>query len=279
MKNRSEPDLIHYPPSIHECTIRDVAELTSNIFRIRFESESISNHSRPGQFINIKVSHDLNPLWRRPFSIHDVNHGENVVDILFKVIGQGTESMSQMQAAQNLNFIGPLGNSFDLPEDGVENAIIIAGGIGIAPFMLLCRLLKEKNASVHLFWGGRDESDFYLLEEFKRMGAILHLSTDDGSVGYKGFVTSLFEKEMQDVLKSDVKNMIYACGPNPMLHGISEIAKRIDVPCQISLETLMACGLGACLGCGVKRRKEEISYYYVCKDGPVFYSDEVDLSE
>ena len=265
-------------PSCYDNKILQMIELAPQIYRLRFENQIIANFSKPGQFINIKVSDNYIPFWRRPLSIHSVNKDYGGVDILFRVVGKGTELLSHKKTGESLNFIGPLGQSFDYAEKKTNKALVIAGGLGIAPLLFLCQKLIENQIVPHLFYGVKTETEFCCLEDFEALNIKVYFSTEDGSNGYQGLVTDLVRENLTQLMTGQ-QPVIFACGPNPMLHQVSLIAREYNLSCQVSLETLMACGVGACLGCGVKVNQPEIAYRYVCKEGPVFNVNEIDLSD
>lgn len=265
-------------PSVSNVKIMQIDEMAAGIFRMRLESEDIAKHSRPGQFVNIKVSDTDIPFWRRPFSIHQVNVEEGWFDLLFRVIGKGTEILSHKKLNDELNIVGPLGKSFNISASEFKTAYVIGGGLGIAPLLFLIKSLLEFEIRPLLFYGVKTESEFCCLEDFKKLDVVMNLATEDGSTGYRGYVTDLVDIEMQGV--SEIKSPVFfACGPNPMLRKVISISTASSVPCQVSLETLMGCGIGACLGCGVKTANEKLEYRYVCIDGPVFHGGEIDLSD
>ncbi len=263
---------------IHNSPILEARELAPRIYRMRLQNPILARNARPGQFINIKITSETNPLWRRPFSIHQINSDEGWADILFKVIGKGTTLLSRKKSGDMLDFIGPLGNNFQFSHSSLKQAFMIAGGLGVAPMLILGHALIQRGIKPVLFYGVRTESEFCCLEDFESAGIQTFLTTEDGSRGFKGFVTSLLESAFRD-RKTTAGTALFACGPNPMLLALGAVSNRYDVPCQVSLETLMGCGVGACLGCGVKANQKELKYYYVCKEGPVFNSNEIDLSE
>ncbi|NVM22202.1 MAG: dihydroorotate dehydrogenase electron transfer subunit [Desulfobacterales bacterium] len=226
----------------------------------------------PGQFVMVRIAEQRIPLLRRPFSIHNSVTAHNEIrgfEILYKVVGQGTRAMSGLKAGDVLDVLGPLGNGFACPE-GIREVFLVAGGIGVAPlYYLACFLDEHKAVSPHVFLGGRSAGDILCHGSFESMGVKVSITTEDGSLGEKGVVTSLVEKAIQINGKPDI---IYACGPTPMLKAISDIAASYDIGCQISLETVMACGFGVCLGCAVEKACSPGSYLHACTDGPVFDS-------
>lgn len=275
----ADNDAVSHPKSdfkILKCKLIDKIWLTPTIVRHRINNIYIAHNSHPGQFINIKVTNNFVPLLRRPFSIHRVNREEEWFDILFQVVGKGTELLANFEVGVELNVLGPLGNSFVIPKY-CNHAILIAGGLGIAPLLFLAQELTYQSIPVTLYWGNKTKKHFCSLENFDRPGISYFLATEDGSHGFAGKVTDLFVTNHKVIQKSH--SIIYACGPNPMIQKVKEIANQFELPCQVSLETMMACGFGVCLGCVVKSTSLSDLYKYVCKDGPVFNTSEIDLSE
>ncbi|MBN1154557.1 dihydroorotate dehydrogenase electron transfer subunit [candidate division KSB1 bacterium] len=262
----------------HSSEIISSHRLSPDIHRIRFDNPILANNTLPGQFINIKVSTTNTPLWRRPFSLHNVSKEEGWVEILFRVVGIGTKMLSQYRQGQCLDILGPLGNHFIISHIYMHSGIMVAGGLGIAPFLFLSKLLLKDKIKPILFYGVKTASEFCCLDEFADLGVSTFLSTEDGSLGYKGFITDLVRDQIDQVADKQHTTM-YACGPNRMMNTLGKIALAHHIKCQVSLETLMACGVGACLGCGVKANSEKLSYRYVCKEGPVFTISEIDLSD
>jgi dihydroorotate dehydrogenase electron transfer subunit len=250
--------------------------LTPKIVRLRFDEPYIAKLSNPGQFINIKVSDNYVPLLRRPFSIHRVDRENGWFEILFKVIGMGTHALVQHEVGSRLDILGPLGNSFQIQSQN-DSAVLIAGGLGIAPLLFLAQELVQSKISATLFYGNRSKDEICTVKDFDELGVAHFLATEDGSDGLKGRVTELISAKKNMIVQSN--SMIYACGPNPMLQRIKEIMDETNKTCQVSLETLMACGFGVCLGCVVNSTSASNPYKYVCKDGPVFYTSEIDLRE
>lgn len=230
----------------------------------------------PGQFVMVRTGSRVDPLLRRPFSVHQAikEQGEIIgIELLYKVVGSSTERMAGMKEGDELDLVAPLGQGFRLPE-GVTKVMLVGGGIGVAPLMYLGSWLVEKGiapSKIRVIIGGRNRDDVLCAERFSAMGMDVRLTSDDGSVGEKGLVTGLMETAM-DQEKPD---LVYTCGPHGMLHAVADICERRDTACQVSVETLMACGICACLGCAVHKRNDDGSYMHVCKNGPVFDAREL----
>jgi dihydroorotate dehydrogenase electron transfer subunit len=254
--------------------IRHIEEIASGIFKMEVESAYISARALPGQFINVQCCSGIDVFLRRPISICSANGNRGTFTIVFKVIGKGTRYLSQKQAGSTIDLIGPLGTSFDLSEEFGRIAVV-GGGIGIFPLLFL--LQEKKGSHKTAFIGFRNMELSVLTKEFKNSSHSFLVSTDDGSLGYKGSVIELLKKEIDNGAKYDI---IYTCGPEPMLREVVSLTKEQNIKCQVSLEQRMACGIGACLVCACKTRHNEgWQYSHVCKDGPVFWSDEVILEE
>lgn len=258
---------------IYKSPIIAVEKLTSEIVRLRFLAPEIAKAAHSGHFINVLVADRLRTLWRRPFSIHRVDRQADWAEILFEVVGPGTELLAQARVAQKLDFIGPLGQAFVVP-DGCNSAVLVAGGLGIAPMILLAQDLISAKIPVQLFYGAQNQSRLCCLDDLNAMAIPSHLSTDDGSHGDKGLVTDALKAYIQH---QDLKrSAIFACGPMPMLAAIQTLCLEYGLTGQASVETLMACGFGACMGCNVKTRdKQKPAYVLACKDGPVFPITEI----
>ena len=221
-----------------------------------------------GQFISVYCNNP-SKLLPRPISICQVDKDKNALRIVYRVVGAGTEEMSGYQAGDTVAIIGPLGNGFMQREN--KKAILIGGGIGIPPMVQLAEELKDK-AEVQVVAGYRDE--LFLTEELKARGS-LYIATEDGSTGTKGTVIDAIKEQAID------GDVIYACGPMPMLRAIKEYATEHGIECQVSLEERMACGIGACLACVCQSKEKDehsnVNNKRICKDGPVFLAEEVEL--
>jgi dihydroorotate dehydrogenase electron transfer subunit len=251
------------------------AEILSNTqiaprcFHMSLKAPSIAKQAVPGQFIQVRCNGDnFIPLLRRPFSIHRVSHSSTakVVEILYKVVGKGTEFLSKKEPGTELDIIGPLGNGFSLVV-GRDNIILIGGGIGIAPLLFLAERLiaAQSKRKVLVLLGAKNKRQILCAEDFKKLGAEVRIATEDGSEGFEGTVIALLGGLVSS-LKSRVAS-IYASGPKPMLKEIAHISQEKGITCELSWEEIIGCGFGACLGCTVATRE---GYKLVCKDGPVF---------
>ena len=251
-------------------------EIIPGIFLMGLKSPQMASESMPGQFVMVRVSEGIDPLLRRPFSICDLSDKDTIC-ILYKTVGHGTEILTGKKEGERLSVMGPLGRGFNLPDDNL-NAVLVAGGIGVAPLYFLARSIKQNPMEFMAGFGSIKEIIPH--EHITDQSLNISIATDDGSQGYSGMVTGLLDGYLEKKIKDNKKLIIYACGPLPMLKKISSIASDRNIPCQVSLESLMACGLGACQGCAVRMFSpdNQISYGHVCKDGPVFPSQAVDWS-
>ena len=247
--------------------------LKDNYWHLEFESGVIAGRALPGQFVNIKVSDGIEPLLRRPLSIHGAEGSR--VRLFYEALGTGTRLLSGRKPGEFLDVIGPLGNSFSLPgkgqRPGCQAAILVAGGMGVAPLMFLAKKIKSSKPLVLI--GARTKKNILCAQEFKALGCVVKIATDDGSEGFKGRVTELLGQVLHQEAPGGTRRLaIYACGPRPMLKVVGNIACENNIDSQLSLEEHMACGIGACLGCVVATKS---GYKKVCKDGPVFSGKEL----
>ncbi len=253
----------------------NIDKIRENLFKFSIEAKEIAETAKSGQFIEIRVSDEIEPLLRRPISIFNIRKDENIVEFIFEVRGKGTKILSQKQIGDKIDVIGPLGyGTFNT--ENIKNAVIIAGGIGSFPLYNLAKELKNI-ANTNIYLGFKNKDVVVLEKEFEEVCNKLKITTDDGSYGIKGFAINVLEEDLKKQEKPDI---IYACGPLPMLKRVQELAKSLNIPCQISLEEKMACGMGVCLGCAVKTSnssKENPEYMHVCKAGPVFWSEDVEI--
>ena len=227
----------------------------------------MQNH---GQFLEIRVKDAIEPLLRRPISIYNIEG--DIVEFIFQVKGKGTEILSNREVGEYIDILGPLGQgSFNY--EGKKNIAILGGGIGVFPLYELAKR-ANKNANVNIYLGFRNKDAVVLEDEFNKVSSKLVITTDDGSYKQKGFAIDLLK---QDIEKEKI-DAIFACGPLPMLKAVKQYAEEKKIPCQISLEERMGCGIGVCLGCAVKvNAGEQTVYTHVCKAGPVFDSNVVEI--
>ncbi|MFA5118723.1 MAG: dihydroorotate dehydrogenase electron transfer subunit [Candidatus Omnitrophota bacterium] len=256
-------------------------------YRMSLLSARIAAKAVPGQFLEVQVSESGSPLLRRPFGIHSVlgdpagrksitdHRSPTTVTILYEIRGKGTAALAEKKPGDSCDILGPLGNGFTI--DNARYPILVAGGMGVAPLVFLAeqlsaagrRLQAERFKGIVLI-GGKTRKQILCKNEFEKSGHEVKISTDDGSLGHKGYVTDLLDTVLSTI--DHRPSTLYACGPQPMLKEVSRIAGEKNIPAQLSLEEHMACGIGACLGCVVKTTD---GYKRVCKDGPVFDSGAV----
>ena len=237
---------------------------------LRLETPAASQ-ARPGQFLMIRTGDTTVPLLRRPISLHDGNG--RTLDIFFQTAGRGTALLAAKKEGETLDILGPLGNGFDLSGPlEKEPAWLIGGGRGIAPLFFLGRILRERGARVRVFYGGRTLADLPLRAKLAAAGLEVLGSTDDGSFGYHGFITALLAAE----LERSRPGRLFICGPDPMMEKAADLALALALPAQVSLESMMGCGFGACWGCVKRIRREgDARWRKICEDGPVFRAEEI----
>ena len=251
-------------------TVASQAQLADGIFSMWIQTEAAKT-ARPGQFISM-YTNDGSKLLPRPISICEIDTETSKLRVVYRVTAEktGTEQFSKMKAGDTLPIIGPLGNGFPLEAGKGKRAFLIGGGIGVPPIL---ELAKQLDCEKQIIMGYRD-ADTFLKEQFEENGTV-YISTEDGSVGTKGNVMDAIR---ENGLEADI---IYACGPTPMLRAIKQYAEEQGIECYISLEERMACGIGACLACVCQSKEKDhhsnVNNKRICKDGPVFLSTEVEI--
>jgi dihydroorotate dehydrogenase electron transfer subunit len=247
-------------------------KLCPKFYRMVFNAPELAREAKPGQFVHIRTSPGLEPFFRRPFSIY---RAQKHVEIFYEAVGKGTKLLASMKKGDPLDVLGPLGTPFTLPSKKIKQVVMVAGGIGIAPFLALSDVLKKSGANgrsplreMILLYGGRTKDHVYPMKEFKANGVKVFVATDDGSVGLKGRVSGLFIKINLDPSTT----MIYTCGPNPMMAAVQKFCQENNLRGEAACEEIMACGLGACLGCSIPTKS---GFKTVCYDGPCFDINEV----
>ena len=257
------------------CAVVENRPVAPGHFVLKMRSPRIAKHAKPGQFVQVLCSNTDYPLLPRPFSFLTADSKD--FSILYHVVGDGTRLLQKAKKGDILRVIGPLGNGFD--EQSRTTRLLVGGGVGIPPLFHLTQVLLKNGISkdqIHVFLGARNKLLLLCETDFKKLGVHLHLATDDGSKGTKGFVTRILEDFLMQK-KNSVK--ISTCGPTPMLKAVSNVAERYETPCEVSVEVPMACGFGACLGCAmtVQDAKSEsgVRYAVACMEGPVFCGKDI----
>ncbi|MFH1622743.1 MAG: dihydroorotate dehydrogenase electron transfer subunit [Candidatus Omnitrophota bacterium] len=268
-------------------------KINKRYYILKLEVPQVFKDAQPGQFVHVRINSSSDPLLRRPFSIHNIlvvktksNKQKIYLNILYEIKGKGTKILFEKRTGEYLNILGPLGKGFDYQTKNSHNQInfLIAGGAGVAPLYFLANKISHSksnksntNKTVVLI-GAVTGANILSEKEFRDLGCEVNLSTDDGTKGFKGKVTDLFEKKLQTVyslthslIKYKAIN-VYACGPISMLTALTKICLIKKIPLQVSLEEFMGCGIGACLGCAIQTKT---GYQRVCHDGPVFNSDDI----
>ena len=239
--------------------VEETIEIDSHIYLLKVFAPEITSIIKPGQFINVRVSERVFPLLRRPFSVCDVDR--EYLYLMFNIMGEGTNILAHKSKGSEIDILGPLGNGFNIDGD-YKTAVIVAGGLGAAPFPYVTRMLSGKK-DILSFIGGRTKDDV-ITYNLKNVSE----ATDDGSRGFKGNVVQSLEENIE-LLKSK-KIKIFACGPTQMLRTLKEFCIKNEFDCEVSTECAMACGFGICQGCPIESTTEQERYLLVCKDGPVF---------
>lgn len=244
---------------ILDLTVRSVENLSPKHVLIKLTDHQPLPEMLPGQFVEVRVDGSPSTFLRRPISIHFVDKESNELWLMVAMIGDGTRQMGRLQAGDTLNCVLPLGNAFTMPAAKDEKVLLVGGGVGVAPMLYLGSTLHAQGIQPTFLLGGRTAQDLLELDLFNKYGRVC-VTTEDGSLGEKGFVTN------HSVLNEHF-NRICTCGPTPMMKAVAHYAKEHDITCEVSLENLMACGLGACLCCVEKTTEGNLC---VCKEGPVF---------
>ncbi len=233
--------------------------LNTDFFVLELTGNNKIPYFKPGQFAQVRVDGSPSTFLRRPISIHDVDYERNTLKLLIQIAGKGTETLSRLGIGDNLNLIYPLGNSFSLPSEN-EKVLLAGGGCGVAPLLFLGKYLKSNGYNPDIILGFRNRERIIEYEEYLKAGNVF-ITTEDGSEGEKGFITD------HSVFATNRYDRIYCCGPDLMMRAIAGYCKNNNTACEVSVENLMACGIGACLCCVVDTVKGNLC---TCIDGPVF---------
>lgn len=249
-----------------DLTVKSVERLHERYVLVKLTSREALPVMLPGQFVEVRVDGSPSTFLRRPISINFIDRERNELWLLVAVVGEGTRSIARLQQGDVLNCVLPLGHGFTLPqgtERNVARHLLVGGGVGVAPLLYLGSVLADEGAEVTFLLGARTRNDLLLTDEFRKYGRVL-VTTEDASEGERGFVTN------HSVLQKEHFDQIQCCGPTPMMKAVARYARQAQTPCEVSLENLMACGLGACLCCVEKTTEGNLC---VCKEGPVFNID------
>ena len=251
--------------------VLDIFAVADGIFEMELAAPGAAERAKPGQFVMIKPNALGQPFLGRPMGVYDVNAERGSLSILFEVHGAGTQLLAQVQKGDKLPLIAPLGNGFAVQEEG--RALVIGGGIGVAPLYPLLRELKERGVYTEVRLGAQTVDRVLALDRIIPLQLPVTVFTDDGSMGTAGYPSL----GLAELLRETHFDMIYCCGPMPLMRGVAGIAAAAGTPCQVSLEERMGCGFGICVGCVVDHRAADgtISKKRVCYDGPVFAGTEV----
>jgi dihydroorotate dehydrogenase electron transfer subunit len=256
-----------------KCRILDHQNVAPQHYKLIISSFYISSHAEPGQFVNVKCSESYDPLLRRPLSVNRVSEEHKRFELLYEVVGKGTELLSKYSVGSELDVLGPLGKGFRIDKKK-QIAILVGGGMGVAPLLMLADELKDKAKAIYVFIGAKNRNRVLCEKDFKGITDQVLVSTDDGSYGKKGFVSDILFDFIDNQLAARDSQLatIYSCGPNVMLKAIADMAFQKKIDCQVSMEQRMACGIGTCLGCVINTRS---GYKKVCDEGPVFSASEL----
>lgn len=234
-------------------------KLNNDFYIIELSGDQKLPEIKPGQFAQVKVDGSPETFLRRPISIHDVDFGRNTFKLLIQVAGAGTKKLTLLNHGDTVNLIFPLGNSFTIP-DKDQRILLIGGGCGVAPLLFLAKTLKQNGHTPDILLGFRNTDRIIEYEQYLKIGKVF-LTTEDGSMGEKGYVTD------HPVLANASYEFVYCCGPEPMMKAVARWARTNEINCEVSLENLMACGFGVCLCCVVDTIHGHLC---TCTDGPVF---------
>ncbi len=243
-----------------DLTVKSVERIHERYVLIRLTDDKPLPEMQPGQFVEIRVDGSPTTFLRRPISINFVDQEQNELWLLVAAIGDGTRRLAALQPGDTLNCLLPLGHGFTMPASKDERILLVGGGVGVAPLLYMGAVMQQMGCEPTFLLGARTAKDLLMLDIFKRYGRV-YVTTEDGSEGEKGFVTN------HSLLQKEQFTRIATCGPTPMMKAVARYARQSETDCEVSLENLMACGLGACLCCVEKTTEGNLC---VCKEGPVF---------
>lgn len=252
------------PKVVVKARILHNKDIGVNVKELVLYAPEIAAQAVPGQFLHVRVADSYYPLLRRPLSISNADAQKGTVSTIYRIVGQGTACLATLDTKDSVDCMGPLGNGFAI---NGQRPLLVGGGMGLAPLVFLAGALCPR--PIEILMGGRTKEEMFWVDMFRNMCSNVHITTDDGTLGSRGVTLDI----LPDLLKTTDFDMIYTCGPRIMMEGVARLAKEYNIPCQISLEEYMACGIGGCLSCtcatndGTRKK--------VCSDGPVFWAQEV----
>jgi dihydroorotate dehydrogenase electron transfer subunit len=255
---------IALPKLVVEAQIVRNSEIGNQVKELVLYAPEIAAMAKPGQFLHVRVAKSYHPLLRRPLSISGADREAGTVSTIYRIVGQGTAYLATLDTKDSVDCMGPLGNGFTIQG---QRPLLVGGGMGLAPLVYLAGALCPRPSEVLM--GGRTKEEMFWLSMFHNMCNNIHVTTDDGTLGSTGVTLDI----LPELLKKSTFDMIYTCGPRVMMEGVARLAEEHNIPCQVSLEDFMACGIGGCLSCtcatndGTRKK--------VCTDGPVFWAQEV----
>lgn len=257
----------------HNAIVLRNKRLSGPLYLMRLRANDLASSVQPGQFVHMSIPTLQANILRRPFSVYDADVEEGTIDILYQVVGTGTENMSQWLPGYLTDMIGPIGKSWHAPK-GCHRALLVGGGVGAAPLFMLCRKLIADGVDVDVVLGATTKDSLVCKERYDETGLqSIMCTTDDGTFGVKGFATVELARAIEESSSSDTPYEYAAiCGPEPLMRAASEMTLRAGIPTQLSMEKRMACGVGACLSCVVETRSGRKR---ACVDGPIFDASEV----
>lgn len=266
--DRIEPDVGSGGPRQEICIVRDNVLMAQGIAKIRLTAPYIAENCKPGQFVHLRLPNLEAHILRRPFSVYTADARNGEIQLLYQTVGSGTEYMTTLEEGTQVDIIGPIGRGWQPPSDA-QRVLLVGGGLGVAPLYMLAAIFSA-DVEVHVVMGAQSADRLICRKPFSAhiKEQCLHITTDDGSAGERCFTT----KVVKDLLDTGAFDYIATCGPEPMQRAVAALAAERTIPCEVSLERRMACGIGACLSCrvdtvtGVRR---------ACVDGPVFVAREV----
>jgi len=261
---------------IRDLTVASVEPVGGRYVHLKLTDETrpLPDTILPGQFVQVRIDETPNVFLRRPISINMIDRQHNQLWLLVAVVGPGTQWMASRRPGDSINCVLPLGNGFTLDESGLPAAssgqykpLLVGGGVGVAPLLYLAHELRQRGHYPAIILGARTKADLLLADEFSKAGTV-HVTTEDGSAGTKGFVTN------EPLMADGTFDRIQCCGPTPMMKAVARLARDRRIDCEVSLENQMACGLGACLCC-VERINPGAHHVCVCQEGPVFNTQQL----